>query len=184
VSACSRYETLLAEIREEFPRFRLIPKTQSPLQKIIHRALQVLTFGQMRTFMTDYHTTLGYRIYVADQAWECKSDESRYVTLCHERVHMRQFRRFTWPGMTLLYLLFPLPMGLAYFRARFEMEAYAESIRAAAQVWGMQHVRDDTYKRYILRQFTSASYGWMWPFRKSLERWYERALANAEHDAL
>ena len=28
--------------------------------------------------------------------------------------------------MALLYVLVPLPMGLAYFRARFEKEAYAE----------------------------------------------------------
>lgn len=174
----SRYEALLAEMKEEFPRFRLIYKRQSAFQKLIHNALKVVTFGQMKTYLSQYHTTLGQRIYVPDH-WDDTSDDSRYVTLCHERIHMRQFRKFTWPGMTILYLLFPLPMGLAYFRARFEMEAYAESVRAAAEVWGAAHVRDPDYKEYLLSQFTSPSYGWMWPFRTQLERWYQRALADA-----
>ena len=27
-------------------------------------------------------------------------------------------------------------------------------------------------------QFTGASYGWMWPFRAGLERWYDAILAT------
>ncbi len=177
-SEISRYESLLVEIKEEFPGFRLIHKNQSRFQTLIHNALRIITFGQMRTYLSQYHTTLGQRIYVPD-SWEETSEESRYVTLCHERVHMRQFRTFTWPGMTLLYLLVPLPMGIAYFRARFEMEAYAESIRAATEVWGPEYVQAPDYRDYLFRQFTGASYGWMWPYRKRLERWYEQALADA-----
>ena len=117
------YDRLLAEIAEEFPRFQLIDKSQSRFQKLVHRALVIVTFGQMRDYLDSYHTTMGARVYVTPD-WEQKSFEARYVTLCHERVHMRQFRRFTFLGMSLLYLLVPVPMGLAYFRARFEMEAY------------------------------------------------------------
>jgi hypothetical protein len=174
----TRYESLLSELKEEFPRFRLIHKSQSKFQKLIHNALKVVTFGQMRTYLSQYHTTLGQHIYVPD-SWEEMSENSRYVTLCHERIHMRQFRTFTWPGMTLLYLLVPLPMGIAYFRARFEMEAYAESIRAGAEVWGDDYVLGDEYKKYLLSQFTGASYGWMWPFPAKIERWYQRALVAA-----
>lgn len=174
----TRYESLLAELKEEFPGFRLIHKSQSGFQTLIHNALKVITFGQMRTYLSQYHTTLGQRIYVPD-SWEEMSEDSRYVTLCHERMHMRQFRTFTWPGMTLLYLLAPLPMGVAYFRARFEMEAYAESIRAGAEVWGDDYVLGEEYKKYLLSQFTGASYGWMWPFPKKLERWYQRSLKAA-----
>lgn len=174
----SRYESLLVELKEEFPRFRLIHKSHSGFQNLIHKVLKVVTFGQMTTYLSQYHTTLGQRIYVPD-SWDETSENSRYVTLCHERIHMRQFRRFTWPGMTLLYLLVPLPMGVAYFRARFEMEAYAESVRAATEVWGPEHVRDPDYKAYLFSQFTSPSYGWMWPFRNGLERWYQRALTDA-----
>jgi len=69
-------------------------------------------------------------------------------------------------------------MGLAYGRARLEQEAYAESIRAAAEVWGNDAVRNPEYRNYVIEQFTGASYGWMWPFRRSLERWYDQILAT------
>ena len=29
-----------------------------------------------------------------------------------------------------------------------------------------------------MKQFTSAAYGWMWPFPRQVERWYDRALAE------
>lgn len=177
---CYAYDRLLAEMSEEFPRFRIIPKSESALQKLIHQALVVLTLGQMREYLSGYQTTLGQRIYTTPN-WERRSRADRYAVLCHERIHMRQFRRYTWPGMTLLYLLVPLPMGLAYFRARFEMEAYAESIRAAAELHGVAHVREASFRDHILKQFTSASYGWMWPFPGYMARWYQGQLDQLEH---
>lgn len=181
-AATEAYDRLLVEIAAEFPRFRIIPKSESGFQKLIHKALVIVTFGQMRTYLSSYQTTLGQRIYITPN-WERRSHADRYMVLAHERIHMRQFRRFTWPGMTLLYLLFPLPMGLAYFRARFEMEAYAESIRAAAELYGKAYVVEATFRNHILQQFTSASYGWMWPFPGYMARWYQRQvdkLAAAE----
>ena len=91
---------------------------------------------------------------------------------------VRQFRTFTLPGMAILYLFVPLPMGLAWCRAYFEKEAYAESVRAAAEVWGIDHARSEAYRRRVLDQFTGAAYGWMWPFRAGLERWYDGVLAT------
>jgi hypothetical protein len=80
--------------------------------------------------------------------------------------------------MAVLYLLVPLPMGLAWFRAHFEKQAYAESIRAAAEVWGPDHPRRPEFRRHVIEQFTGAAYGWMWPFRRGLERWYDQVLAS------
>lgn len=176
-----RYEALLDDIRGEFPGFRLVLKSDSRLHRAIHYALMVITFGGMRRYLQGYHTTLGDTVYVTE-GWDDKSYNSRYITMRHERVHMRQFRRYTRLGMTLLYGLLPLPMGLAYFRAQFEKQAYAESIRAGAEVWGLDEVRDGAFRDSILRQFTGPSYGWMWPFRRSLERWYD-SVVEAVADA-
>lgn len=181
-SASEAYDRLLEEIQAEFPCFQLIAKSESGFQKLIHYALVALTFGQMRDYLDGYQTTLGDRIYVTP-SWAERSQADRYQILCHERVHMRQFRRFTWPGMTLLYLFLPLPMGLAYFRARFEMEAYAESIRAAAEIYGKAHVHEASFREHILQQFTGASYGWMWPFPGFLSRWYQRELDKLDISA-
>jgi hypothetical protein len=78
--------------------------------------------------------------------------------------------------MAVLYLLVPLPAGLAWCRAWFEKQAYAETIRAAAEVHGVACVRDPAFRDRILRQFTGPSYGWMWPFRRGLERWYDSVV--------
>ena len=101
-------------------------------------------------------------------------------TSLDERAHLRQFRRYTLPGMALLYLLVPLPAGLAWFRARFEMEGYAETVRAAAEVHGLDHVRRADFREYVVSQFLSGAYGWMWPFRRSIERWYDKMILRLE----
>jgi hypothetical protein len=172
-----RYDAYVAALRAEFPRFRIVRKDRSALHRAIHRALIAITLGQMTSYLDSYQTTIGSTVYVTAD-WDDQDPDVRYVTLRHEAVHLRQFRRFTLPGMAVLYLLVPLPLGLAWFRAWFEKAAYAESIRAAAEVWGPDHPRRAAYRSRILDQFTGASYGWMWPFRGSLERWYDQVLAG------
>ena len=172
-----RLDALLEEIRAEFPGFAVVRKPDSAFQRFIHRLLCVASCGLMREYLDGYHTTMGERVYVT-AGWDRMSRDRRWEILRHERVHMRQFRRFTPVGMAILYLLLPLPVGLAWFRARSEMEAYAESIRAAAEVHGPAHVRDPAYRARILRQFTGPAYGFMWPFPRSLDRWYDRVLAE------
>ena len=74
---------------------------------------------------------------------------------CHERVHLRQFARHGRLLMSILYVLLPLPMGLAYCRARFEREAYEETIRAAFEVYGLAHVEDPSFRSHIVSQSSS-----------------------------
>ena len=169
------YNQLLEDMRGEFPGFRLVHKQNSRSQRAIHYALLLITAGRMRAYLHSYQTTIGQRVYVTAD-WDQLPAASRYITMRHERIHMRQFRRYTLLGMTIAYLLLPLPMGLAYARARMEWEAYAESIRAAASLYGRAHVSDDTFRRHIVSQFVGPSYGWMWPFRRQVESWYDSEL--------
>jgi hypothetical protein len=170
---------LAERLRGEIPGFRIQRKHDSSLHRAIHWTLFAVTFGRMRDYLDSYQTTLGRTVYVTSD-WDQWEDDRKYVTLRHEAVHLRQFRRFTIPGMALLYILLPLPMGLAWCRAAFEKAAYAESIRAAAEVWGPSYPRRTEFREHIIRQFLGPSYGWMWPFRAGLERWYEGVLANLD----
>lgn len=179
VTAADRYVALLAEIRAEFPGFRLVRKDRSPTQRLIHYGLMAITLGGMRAYLNGYQTTIGKTVYVTAD-WDERDPDERYMIMCHERVHLRQFRRYTLPGMALLYLLCPLPMGLAYGRAWMEMEAYAETIRATAAIRGTACVRDPAFRERIVAQFLGPSYGWMWPFRRQLEAWYERVLSEVD----
>ncbi|HEY0194831.1 MAG TPA: hypothetical protein VGC42_27150 [Kofleriaceae bacterium] len=173
----NRYDALVAALRQEIPGFRIVRKDRSPLHKAIHVALCALTFGRMTSYLDSFQTTIGKTVYVTPD-WDGLDPDDRYVTLRHEAIHLRQFRSYSLPVMAVLYLVVPLPMGLAWFRAKFEKEAYAESIRAAAEVWGAAYPRRAGYRRQIIEQFMGASYGWMWPFRRSLERWYDQVLSS------
>ncbi len=175
----NRYDSLVEALRAEFPRFRIVRKDRSPLHRAIHYALIGLTFGRMRSYLDSFQTTIGRTVYVTPD-WDDWEPDRRYITLRHEAIHLRQFRTYTLPGMTLLYVLLPLPMGVAWFRAYFEKEAYAESIRAAAEVYGPDYPRRTEYRRYVIDQFMGPSYGWMWPFRAGLERWYDQVLATLD----
>ncbi len=171
------YDTLLREIEAEFPSFRIIKKSDSPMHRAIHYFLVAVTLGGMRSYLSSYQTTIGSRVYVTDD-WDQTSETTRYTTMRHELIHIRQFKRYTLPGMALLYVFLPLPLGLAYFRARLEWEAYTETIRATAEVRGKEAATAPRFRESILSQFTGASYGWMWPFRKSLEHWYDLVVAE------
>ena len=175
----NRYEKLVTALRAEIPGFRIVRKDQSRFHRAIHHVLVVVTFGRMRSYLDSYQTTIGKTVYVTAD-WDRTDFDQRYVTLRHEAIHLRQFRRYTLPGMALLYVLLPLPLGLAWFRAYFEKEAYAESIRAAAEVWGRDYPGRPSYRAHIIEQFVGPSYGWMWPFRGSIERWYDRVLATVK----
>lgn len=180
MDAEARYLAYVAELERDY-RLRIVRKPDAWLHRAIDRALRLITFGGMTAYLDGYQTTIGRTLYVTAD-WDERCPTERYVTLRHEAVHLRQFRRWTLPGMAIAYLLFPLPLGLAYFRARFEMEAYEESIRAAAEVYGPAHPRRASYRAYVIRQFLGPSYGWMWPFRGALERWYDGVLASLPAD--
>jgi hypothetical protein len=174
-----RYEALVKALTEEMPGFRIVRKDRSRFHRAIHRALKIVTFGRMTDYLESYQTTIGKTVWVTSD-WDEWDPDERYVTLRHEAVHLRQFRKLTLPVMALLYVLLPLPMGLAYFRAYFEKEAYAETIRATAEVYGIERARGKDLRDHVIEQFTGPSYGWMWPFRVRLECWYDRILATLE----
>lgn len=173
----ARYQRLLRDLRAEFPRFCLLRKREDREQRTIHWLLLLLTFGQMRSYLHGYQTTIGQRVYVTD-GWERLPAVERWATLRHEAVHLRQFRRYGLLGMALLYLLVPLPAGLAYFRMRLEREAYEETLRAIYEARGAAALMEPCLKSHIVAQFTGPSYGWMWPFPRAVSRWYDEFVGG------
>lgn len=168
------YDELLKKIREEFPNFKVLKKSESSLMKTIGRFLKFVSFGKMTTFMDSFITTIGTTVYVPD-SWDSRSSSSKAITMRHERVHMRQARDWGRIAFSFLYLFFPLPFVFAYFRMKFEKEAYEESLIAAYEYYGTtlftQALKDD-----VVQHFTSAEYMWMWPWKKSVEEWYDGVI--------
>jgi hypothetical protein len=164
-------------IRDEFPTFRIVPKHGHSLSRAIDLALKVLTFGGQRSYLTRYHTVIGNTLYVPP-TWEQMSDVDRVILLRHERVHLRQRRRYGSFLMTFLYLIPFFPLGLAYGRARIEWEAYEETLRATAELRGWEAACSPQLRAHIVARFTGPDYGWMWPFERSVQGWYDRALGG------
>ncbi|MBK6520737.1 MAG: hypothetical protein IPM79_12565 [Polyangiaceae bacterium] len=177
----SRLDSFLAEMRAEFPAFRIVKKEQSTFAKVLDVALKIITFGGQREFMTRYYTVVGDTLYVPP-GFDDVDPIDVIVMLRHERVHLRQRRRYTMIGMTLLYLMLPFPLGLAYARARMEWEAYTETLRATKELKGLEAMRSPRLRDRIVSQFTGAAYGWMWPFKRTVERWYDEAVSALEKE--
>lgn len=170
-------EAYLRALAEDYPGLRIIAKERDPFSRLLDLALKVVTFGAQRRYLTDYVTTIGRRLYLP-RGWSERDPRSRYVTLRHEAVHLAQFARWGLVPTALLYLVPILPLGLAWGRARLEWEAYAETFRATAEVFGLEAARSPALREHVVRQFVSGAYGWMWPFRRQVEGWIDELLAE------
>jgi hypothetical protein len=171
------FEALCAEVRTEFPSFVIKDKSTSFFMKLVNLFLRIVTFGKLNEFMTAFITTIGYTVYVPD-GWDQMRENDRVAVLRHERIHMRQRRKYSAFLFSFLYLVPFFPLGLAYFRARFEMEAYTETMRAAVDDHGKVILKLPAFKANIVAHFTTGQYGWMWPFKKTVERWYDEAASK------
>ena len=170
-------EQLKQDISVEFPSFKLVSKADSRFMKTIDIGLRIITFNQMKEFMTSFVTTIGTTIYTSTE-WETQPTTSKISILRHERVHMQQARRLgsVWYG--ILYLLVWFPAVFAVYRTKFEQEAYEESMRSDVESYGVEVLDDEKYRGNMIRHFTSAEYFWMCPFRGRVERWYDEAASQ------
>jgi hypothetical protein len=83
-----RFDRYIEQIRQEFPRFRIVSKAHDRLSRAIDATLKVVTLGGQRHYLTHYHTVIGYTLYVP-QSWDSTTDIDRVILLRHERVHLR-----------------------------------------------------------------------------------------------
>jgi len=165
----------LNELSKEFPKFKLVKKSSSTFMKVLNVLLRILTLNSQKYFMTKYITTINETIYVPDE-WEKYDDRSKIVILRHERIHLRQKKKYTFFLFMLLYLFLPFPVFFAYFRTKFEKEAYEESISVKAALYGRNSIKSPEYKDFLVKQFTTSMYGWMWIFKGSIEQWVNETV--------
>lgn len=142
------------------------------LWRAIAWLFRVTTFGRFGTFYTRTTTTIGPYIFFP-AGWESKhADLVDCAIFQHETEHVKWFYRAglgnPWLGVILiglLYLLFPLPVGFAWFRYAMERVAYRESIRA----WKRYGVSMDL--DYYTDTLAGPAYFWPWP-KKWVSKWF------------
>ena len=149
-------------------RVRFVRKDASRFMRFLGWLLGL--FGTT-SFMRYAWTTIGRTIYVpteADLTLGVNADGvgfgDRYrSSLEHEIYHVEQYLRL-WHLHSVLYLLFPVPFFLAWYRWWAERWAFLHQIRhynlsidlVVSTLWGI--------------------YGWPWP-RTWMKRWFERRAA-------
>jgi len=159
-----------------------IVKKQGWFWKTLHVIVAIITFGGNRNFLKGYYTTIGPWIGVPE-GWEKKRIQGRIAVLEHELEHIKQCAKCGFgnpivglPLYTILYLLLPLPAGLAYFRWRFERAAYAHGINEELKLMtGRERLkwRGVLIDRAV-KQLTTGLYAWTWPFPKSARAYFEK----------
>lgn len=130
----------------------------------------VFTFGKNKTFMYSI-TTVGKTIGVPPQ-WSLWPAQTKLEILTHELVHVDQASRMSLPVFWFLYFLFPLPLGLAWFRYSLEREAYLADYSVAIAAGADRRVLIDE----VVETLCGSDYGWAWPFRKSVRAWFDKRL--------
>lgn len=102
-------------------------------------------------------TTIGHTIYAPADCYDPLDD---YVSLEHELVHVEQWNRYgIW--FWISYLFLPIPFGLAWFRWRWEREAYSTEL---IYWWTPEQIVD---------VLASRTYLWPWPKKKMLA-WFQK----------
>ncbi len=145
------------------------------LWKAIHWILFVVSFGRQKTFYTEYTTTVGNVIYYR-AGWRRETAELKdCVILGHEGRHVRQFIKWGLGSakigiliMGLLYLFVPLPVCFAWFRYRFEREAYKVSYYLWLELGG------DPGIEYCVENLTAGQYLWTWVLKKQVRKWFQK----------
>lgn len=144
---------------------------------IIDSLLEILSQGKNVSFYRKCTTTIGPYVFFP-AGWESKrADLVDCVTLQHEIEHVKQFRRCgggnAWLGVplfALLYLLFPVPVGLAWFRYSAERTAYKKSVEA----WKGYGV--NVNPTYYIETLSGPTYLWPWP-AAWVRKWFEKHCA-------
>ena len=168
----NNYLKILDKLHEEFPEATLVYKQHSKFMRLLG---DLLFFN--KSFLYDYTTTIGNHIYLPI-GWDTWPEDSRTIILRHEMVHLRHQKRYGLFLYGFLYLFLFFPIGLSYFRMRFEKEAYEESIRAHFDIYGKALALSfmPYEKKDYIRFFTGPDYGWMWPFKKNIENWFDSTV--------
>lgn len=166
----------LYELRRKDPKFKL--KYGRPWWLIA--GFKLLFWKKLEDWLL-FTTTICSTIYVSSR-WNEFPPAQKLCILRHEYIHIKQFQKYTFPLMVLLYLLLPFPVIFALGRALLEREAYNETIKARVEYYGATpEIRDSTKELYI-SVLTGPSYGWAFPFKSIVRKWFEKAWIEACHN--
>lgn len=181
-------------IRQKVPGFEIEFRDQSKFQKF----LLAIFPPYRKTFASTFGKTVWFGSETEYQADPWLS----FKVLAHEFVHLLEPRfwfhlTYVLPQLLAAFSLLALlaiwfsklwlislvallfVVCPSYPRAHWEMRAY--TMGTAINHWKHIHLRDSTVK-WIVGAFTSPMYLFMWPFKKSAEKWIRSYYKEVQFD--
>lgn len=157
------WNDLVDKLSKEFPGFKVVVKGDSKPMKFLNFFIRLWNPDYMKRYTTVFGKTVYMPKYLI-------GTDTGVEILRHEAVHIRDYQKWG-PIFVLTYAFLPLPVVITG-RAYWEFRGYVESMRAEYEQYGT--VPDYSIDFYT-RQFTSASYLWMFPFPKTVRGWFVKA---------
>lgn len=183
----SRLETLCKELKEELPKLVMGHKRALWWHWIAHVLITICTLGLNRRYIGGFTTTSKDRVDWSDKRWNqlhngtAEDHDDVWITLGHEYKHLQQFAERGTLQMVLIWL-FP-PVLFCYGRAiLIERPGYIESLRRTWEV-NRRRAQHPEYKKWWVRQFTGAAYGFMWVLKSQVEGWFDTELARLRKES-
>lgn len=163
-------------------------KEDSKLMKII----SYLVYFFNPKFLDQYITTIGNTIYFPKRLLENKNPFRFLEIVVHESFHINQYKQYSilfmlgylfpqslilfllplllllgcgWFTLLSLLVLLPFP---AYFRFKWELEAYRTSILFGRKIFKFDERTMDLIKAQIVSQLSGKFYYFCWPFKKHI----------------
>lgn len=177
-----KFDAFWILVVKEFPDAKIVFKDESRLMSAIDIFLRFITLGLFKNFLQGFITTIGHTVYVP-RDWMESDDTRKIVVIRHERVHMRQEKKYGRIWYKFLYL-FALPAVFTY-RAKFEREAYEETFRAYGELEGPDVLNPYSLDidKYI-RHFTGPNYFFMWPRKRRVKAWLYDTMNRVREEIL
>lgn len=164
----TRFYQLESEMKKKYRTFKIVPKGDSKLMKIIFHGLLMRFWCS--GFMERYTTTIVTRVYMP---LDLIGSSSGYRVLRHECVHVTDcMKSLILPFLISYVFLLPVVFTL---RSVWECRGYKETIRVAHERYG--NVPKGTID-FIVSQFTGSSYLWMCPFEKFVRKRFEKFVGK------
>lgn len=172
------------------PDVRLYEKQSSALMWTLYVAGFMWIWNKW--FFSRFHTTIGKRVYIKKDSIAAEDWAGIYRVLRHEYIHILQRRRYwllydvaylfpqvlavlaipsflsIWFGLQWLWslgflaFLAPIP---AYWRMRFEIEGYTQTLLVEYEMRGQ--ISEGLIRR-VAEKFTGSTYYFMWPFNRDV----------------
>lgn len=126
--------------------------------------MRFISFFLGASFLTSFWTTISPRKIWAPTGTNLRRLDDYATIIRHELCHARVWKRYPLIAQ-FAYVFLPLPIGLAWFRWRFERAAYLIDIRAGRMT--VDEVVQTLWQNYLFP----------WP-RGAMRKSFQRALAT------